>query len=275
MGAAAINRDLRQLRSVFNRAVRRGELTENPFSNFEKLAEEAPEIRTLTAEEMQRVCGWFRQSPLLQTFLLVSLQTGCRIRELAYLLAEDVDADAGWLMIRPKDLPDGRRWKPKSKASVRDVWLPPWLLQRMLAFQLRGKRFVWSGHLLDIGQPFGATFEPERFVRAAQRQVTACCDSLGIPRFPAHDLRRTQQTWLREHGWGDAVCLAVAGQNTGATVLRNHYWRPNHRRMTRPAFEDVATIFSAFGLAEGDTVGDLARLKPAFESGKFAHSHIG
>lgn len=105
-----------------------------------------------------------------------------------------------------------------------------------------------------------------------QANVTRCCDALGIPRFSHHDLRRTQQSWLRERGWGDAVCLAVAGQGTGATVLRDHYWRPNHRRMTLPAFHDAARLFSEFGLLEGDPLGETARLHPQFTAGGDAAS---
>ena len=88
-----------------------------------------------------------------------------------------------------------------------------------------------------------------------QHQITAGCDAPDIPRFSHHDLRRTQQTWLRERGWGAPVCLAIAAQSTGAAVLRNHR-RPNHRRMTLPALQDVAGIFCDFGVHQGNPVGD-------------------
>ena len=259
---------------MLNRAVRRAELPANPFSKFDKLKEVPIEKRILTRAEIQCVCRYFAGS-LLQTFLLVSLQSGCRLREVAYLLREDVEPESGWLLIRNKMLPDGREFRVKSSAGVRDVWLPAWLMRRLTSLQLAWKPFVWSRHLADIGRAFDAEIDPERFVPFVQHRIVECCESLGIPRFSHHDLRRTQQTWLCEHGWGDAVCLAVAGQNTGAALLRNHYWRPNHRRMTQAAFEDVACISSAAELLEGDPSGDTCGLKDEFECGEIAVSNVG
>lgn len=274
VGPAAINRDLRQLRTVFNRAIRRDELDANPFSNFERLTEDQKEIRTLDDGELQRVCGYFAGLSLVQTFLLVSLQTGCRIAELAHLLWDDVEPSSGWLMIREKTLPDGRRWRPKSRAGIRDAWLPPWLMARLASLQLAGKPFVWTRHLVELGAAFDGQFNPRRFVPYVQHRIADCCEATGV-RFSHHDLRRTQQSWLREHGWGDAVCLAIAGQGTGATVLRDHYWRPNHRRMTRPAFDDAARIFSDSGLLEGDPLGESAQLAPKFAAGNVSATRVG
>lgn len=133
---------------------------------------------------------------------------------------------------------------------------------------MRRKPFVWSEHLLHIGRAFDTGFEPEKFVGYVQHRLNQICDKLKMLRFTHHDLRRTQQTWLREHGWGDAICLAIAGQGTGATVLRNHYWRPNHRRMTLPAFQDLAGIFSASGIVEGGTVGGTSDKEGADSGGQ-------
>jgi hypothetical protein len=36
------------------------------------------------------------ESPLMQTFLTVSVQSGCRIREVAYLLDDDIEPDKAW-----------------------------------------------------------------------------------------------------------------------------------------------------------------------------------
>jgi hypothetical protein len=113
--------------------------------------------------------------------------------------------------------------------------------------------------------------DPEKFVGYVQHRLNRVADELKIPRFSHHDLRRTQQTWLREHGWGDAICLAIAGQDTGATVLRNHYWRPNHRRMTLPAFQDVTGIFRDSGIIQGDPLGDTSGQSEPAESGQNRH----
>jgi hypothetical protein len=105
-----------------------------------------------------------------------------------------------------------------------------------------------------------------------QHRLNRVADELKIPRFSHHDLRRTQQTWPHEQAWGEAVCLAIAGQNNGATVLRNHDWRPNHRRMTLPAFQDVAGIFREAGILKGDPVGDTEGTRSRAKRRKNAES---
>ena len=253
---STVNGDLRALRAVFERARKRGDLPGNPFADVEPLHEERKELRILSPEELLKLYDHFADRPVLQTFLMAALQTGARLRELVYLLADDIEPETGWLLVRDKTLPDGRRWRVKGRDSNRDVWLPPWLMERLTGLMLPHRPYVWSRFVVESRRPFTQPFDPEQFVDSIEWYVAQSAAAVGIPSWSCHDLRRTQQTHLMEQGWPDPICMAIAGHSSGATVLRKSYRRPKLRKMTHAAYQDVAGIFRDSGILTGDPLGD-------------------
>ena len=116
-----VNRDLRNLKSVFSRAARKYSLiSQNPFSRIEMLSNIADEVEVafMTEEELLKFLPAVKEK-LLRDIYLVLAYTGLRISELLQLQPEDIALDAGQLgeiVIRTDE-----ECKPKTAKSNRRI----------------------------------------------------------------------------------------------------------------------------------------------------------
>lgn len=79
--------------------------------------------RYLTAAEGRRVLA--ATPPNLYAVVCLGLLAGLRVEEALFLRRADVDLENGVLRIVAKDMPDGTRWKPKTKRGVRTIPVNP------------------------------------------------------------------------------------------------------------------------------------------------------
>ena len=143
-----VNRDLRNLKSLFSRAQRNYKLvSQNPFSRIEMLSNIADEVEVafMTEEELLKFLPAVKEK-LLKDIYLVLAYTGLRISELLQLQPEDIALDAGLLgelVIRTDE-----EFKTKTAKSNRRVPIAP-QVRRILEERMS------SGHKLLFCKPGG------------------------------------------------------------------------------------------------------------------------
>jgi integrase len=197
------NPDLRILKAVFQAAVRRGYLRENPWRHVKQVKEAEKEIRVLTAAEVERLLA---ACPTLMWRVLVFIlvTTGLRRGEALALEWRDVDLDNGLLHVRCKD---GHRTK---SGRNRIVPLVPAAIALLRALQAEAS----GSHVFETERgPVGLNRVREfrEIVRAA-----------GIPACTLHDLCRTYVSSLAMAGVNEAVAQKPAGHASIGTTL-THY----------------------------------------------------
>lgn len=98
---ATANQDLRTLHAAFQAGVRRGCLAKNPFSGLKPVREPEKTLRVLSNEEVGRLLAACHNLTW-RTFVFVAVSTGLRRGELCYLEWEDLDLEAGLMLVRNK-----------------------------------------------------------------------------------------------------------------------------------------------------------------------------
>ena len=130
VAVATANKHLRTIKAIFNWAIRRDYLRDNPFARLTPEREPQKVMRVLTHEEVMALLEAC-PSARWRTLIFLALTTGMRLGELRNLEWEDVDLKRGWLVVRNKT-----SWRTKS-AKVRRLPLVS-AARRML--QQLGKR---------------------------------------------------------------------------------------------------------------------------------------
>jgi len=106
---ATVNKDLRTLRAIFAKAVKRGYLKENPFDGAEKLREPERPIRILELAEIERLLS-AAASLRWKALIYLALTTGMRVGELTHLEWDDLDLGGGAVTVQNK-----AGWQTKSR----------------------------------------------------------------------------------------------------------------------------------------------------------------
>jgi integrase len=201
---ATANKDMRTLKAIFQRAVKRGYLRESPFRGVKPVREPERDIRVLTTEEVERLLAAC-PNLMWRAFVFLAATTGMRSGELCHLEWLDVDFDGGMVHVRCKE---GHRTK---SARNRVIALVP--AARKLLARLRLScpgQYVFQ---TKMGKPIG-----RRALRAFRRIVR----SAGIPHCTTHDLRRTFISHLAMAGVNAAAVQKLAGHSSISTTLK-HY----------------------------------------------------
>jgi len=222
---ATINKKLRQIHRVFELAVRRGYLPENPFTHLPKPRCPKPKIRLYLdaeCERLQHAARQLTQEADLDWDLLVTLAlaTGMRRGELLNLTWRDVDFSDRRVEVNPKEesrrtwawqiKDDDRRQIPVVDSVLallvkRQEAAPPGVpyvfipLGRYRRIQKRRQQRRWTEE--DAKCPVND------FTRHWQRLLAYA----NVPAGSFHDLRRTALSrWLRA-GMSEFLVMKLAG----------------------------------------------------------------
>ena len=202
---ATANKELRTLRGVFQKAVRRGYLRENPFAAVKAAREAEPDVRVLTMAEIEALLEAC-DSAFWRAFVVTALTTGMRSGEMAWLEWEDVDFEGGAIEVRCKDA------HPTKGARNRTAPLVP-LAAGLLADLKASRVGSWVFPRAD-----GAQWKPWQLVRAFQ----AVARRAGIAKATIQMMRSTFVSHLHLAGVNAAVAQRLVG-HASITTTQRHY----------------------------------------------------
>ena len=221
---ATVNKDLRSLASAFERARARGLVRENVFRKVKLAKVPQRDIPILDARQRVALTGAASDhSTLMLAFIVVGLDTGCRLQELLHLRWEDVvlgGQDAGRIYVRCQD-----DWKTKSKRD-RIVGTGPDGIRALVELNRESE-----GHYVFRPDTIGKEYQVA-FRRKFERLVKAA----GIRRIRIHDLRANCLTTLALGGMAPAALMAYAGHANITTTMR-YYVRTQAGEVLRAAAE--------------------------------------
>lgn len=194
--------------------------------NLEKLSVKGKEkeMRVLTPEEQDALAVVLvRNMDRYKFGVLLSLYTGIRIGELCALQWGDFETNLSTLTVRKtmqrvKNIDDVSSSKtkiiitePKSQSSVREIPLPPFLVEIAKSFQANPEAFVLSG---TIGQ----YVEP----RTMQNRFQTYVKQSGIAAANYHSLRHSFATRCIELSF-DIKALSTILGHSSVNITLNRY----------------------------------------------------
>ncbi|MCY2929338.1 MAG: tyrosine-type recombinase/integrase, partial [Planctomycetota bacterium] len=157
----------------------------NPAAAVERRPEPAPEIRYLTAEQIDEQLDALEDRATLKTMVGLYIYAGLRREEALWLTAADVDLSRRLIYVRAKTV-DGQFWQPKTKRN-RVVPISNVLHDMLSAFrpEPKGPWFFTS--------PNGCRWNPDNFSQELRQANTAA----GLP-WHCLDFRHTFGTHLAQ-----------------------------------------------------------------------------
>ena len=220
---------VRLLSMLLNEAVEEQLITINPCRRLRLGKRTAPERPTATAEQVLAIAA--RTTPGEYSLIVTAAYTGMRWGELAGLRRPNlhldtgtihIDADTGALHELSGNLTLG---PPKTPASVRDVALPEFLVDRLTDHLDR------HDHEHVFTSPHGALLRRGGFRRRVWLPAVAGNPAEDIPpihpRLHFHDLRHTHKTWLIEDGVPEIAQAQRLGHAVeGVTGIYSHVTAP-------------------------------------------------
>ena len=204
--APTVNREIRTLKAIFERAKRRTYLKRNPLRGLKPLREPERTLRVLTAEEVEKLLTAC-PSGAWRAFVFLALTTGMRRGELTALQWADVDVEGGCLEVRCTEHHLTKSGRNRTIALTPDG-------STLLAGLRRKATTDWI-FANRFGRPWG-----ESTLRSFRKIVKAA----EIARCTPHDLRRTFCSHLAMAGVSEAVVMKIAG-HASADTTRKHYTR--------------------------------------------------
>ena len=204
---STVNKDIRTLCSIFNRAIEpRGYLPENgnPFSKIKKRKVAPQTVKYISVAEFSKV---FDVSPNLwwKTFLVLAYTSAGRKNELLNLTWSDVDFENSNICFTPKK--ESKKllaWEPKDHES-RIIPIPERTIQLLADLQVEADEsspyvFISDRRLSRIlaRRAKGRWNEDSEIINNMLTRLKVFCKWAGIKQFCFHDLRRTCITnWAR------------------------------------------------------------------------------
>jgi integrase len=212
---ATVNRGLAVLSRVFSLAREYGYINTNPVSRVRKLREDNLRIRYLTEEEQSRLLDALTGSrEWLRPVVVLALNTGMRLGEIASLTWSQVDFERGVITVR------------RTKTG-RDRFVPINDEARDLLTELYSRRQGERVFIEASGRNHNNI--STTFARAVERA--------GIEDFHFHDLRHTAGTRMGEAGADLVTIAAVLGHSDLSMAAR--YTHPTDRSV-RKAVESLS-----------------------------------
>lgn len=247
LAVATVAKHLRSLRSMFNRGVDRGDLSENPFARMRLPKTPSRPKRIISADETNALRAvapnsWWRD------FLLVAESTGRRLREILHLRWIDLDLDHGIVRVQPRgegtfvtesgEVLPVLEWSTKTH-ETRSVPIPTTAVTALLSRReqerdtpyvflnaVRLRRIACRRELEPDHQPSLASNYAARFRVMQQSAHQHIAEQRGL-RLSAvswelgtiHDLRRTYATRLAASGTPAHVLKEFMGHAKLSTTM--------------------------------------------------------
>jgi len=252
------------LNKALNDAVRRRRLPRNPVALAHTPRYDAPEIEPLTVSEARNLVAAAHDEPNGVAFML-AISLGLRRGEVLGLAWDDVDLDAGRLMVR-RQL-ERRRWRHgcadpercderpshcperegggvmlaelKTRQSRRTLPLPPPLVEALRQHRQQQRRArihagtVWEDCGLVFTTVTGRPIDP----RDHSLHWTTFLEGAGVRPARLHDARHTAATLLLVQGVDQRVVMGMLGWTSPTMTARYQHVVPElveeaNRRMS-------------------------------------------
>lgn len=182
------------------------------------------EIRVLTIAEQQKLMAiLLEDTDLIKFGVILSLYTGVRIGELCALKWENINVTDGVLSVkktmqRIKDTSNRSSAKtkiiitePKSKTSVRDIPLPPFVAELAARFQNSENKYILTGDHTRFIEP-----------RTMQNKFKSIIKESNIDETNFHVLRHTFATRCIEAGFEIKTLSEILG-HSNVNITLNRY----------------------------------------------------
>jgi integrase len=198
-----VNLHLRTLRSILNKAVRRGYLKSNPAKEVGYAQDMEKPKRILEVEEIESLidaCSNLKW----RTFCYLAVACGLRFSEIANLLWKDVDLEKGLVHVQNR-----QDWKTKGRRN-RTVGLND------RAIQILGKMRLQTGFRRYVL----VTKDGRQWRNNIHRDFGNIVRRARIDHCTPHDLRKTFCSQLAMAGLNEAVVQRLAGHANITTTLK-------------------------------------------------------
>lgn len=209
------NRTLSLLHKIYQFAIDRGELENNPCKGIPRPAPERARDRVLSDDEL--ITLWhalktgegFKGGERVRIALQLQLLTACRIGEIIGARFSELDGK-GWLEIPPERMKKGRPHR---------VWLGGTTASAMIA---RLRQFADGSPFLFPGET--RRNDAHLTKSAAYTALTRSMAALGLAHCSTHDLRRTAATRFGEIGIPPHIIARLLSHQEGG-ITTAHYNR--------------------------------------------------
>ena len=254
----------RTLNAALNQAVKEKKIAHNPAEHVELPRLEPKEMRTFTAEELQRFFQAAQDSYYFAAFYL-DLATGLRRGELLGLRWKDIDLERGTVSVwqqlvksseQPRLKLKALTKTPKSKRTIAIDADAVQVLKEHLSRQTEIKTMLLTGGIdyLDHGLVFcmddGRPIDPDNFYR----RFNSLLKKAGIPKGRVHDLRHTYATIALEEGVNIKALQETLGHAT--IKMTGDIYGHVTTRMKEEAANKVGGILSKLASREQKEVSE-------------------
>lgn len=204
----------------FDRAIILGLMKDNPSRTVGHVKSTKTKIEFWTKEEFEKVISFIYIDDFFQHFLFVSLwllfMSGMRRGEAAALLWSDIDFETGLLSIDKslvyKSVDDYRFTDPKTKASVRKIYLDPTTLDILTKWKERQSELLSTDFVLSYNAvPLNK--------HAVGNAITRYAKMVVVPRIRIHGLRHSHASLLISMGENPLIIKDRLGHEDIQTTL--------------------------------------------------------
>ena len=226
---AMVRKVLVSLSGIFSEAQRTGHVGQNPMKavKVRTSSREDEELEMPTKAELRAILAATPDKH--KPFIFTAAFSGMRASELRGLSWEDVDLDARVIRVRRRADRYNKIGFPKSKASRRDIPLPPTVVALLKSWKKEcpaGEDNLTfpngQGHIENHGNLLNRVFWPIQ-VAAGVTIDTGEKDELGNPvldaKFSLHALRHAAASLFIDQGWTPKKVQTVMGHATIATTM--------------------------------------------------------
>jgi len=243
-------RTLQQCRAVLRRilqdAVRDGLCARNAAALARPVPVPPPATSAWTPDEAQRFLRATSDHWLWPLFAL-TLSLGLRQGEALGLAWEDVDLDAGLVVVRWQLQQVNGQWQrlpPKSQQSRRALPLPPLAVQALQRQRAQQQQWREAAGSEWRGNPWRLAFTTHLGTPLSARNVTRAfhqlCQQAGVPRIRFHDLRHSTATLLLQAGVDLKTVSAILGHSQ--LSVTSDYYVHITSALTQPALARLSQV---------------------------------
>jgi integrase len=203
LSVSYVNLHLRTLRSILNKAVRRGYLKSNPAKGIDYAQDVEKPKRILEVEDIEALLDAC-PNVKWRVFCYLAVACGLRLGEITNLLWKDVDLEKGLVHVQNR-----QDWRTKGKRN------------RTVGLNERGNQMLEKLRLQTGFRRYVlVTKEGRQWRNNIHRDFDRIVDKSGITRCTPQDLRKTFCSQLAMAGLNEAIVQRLAGHANITTTLK-------------------------------------------------------